>query len=270
MDDNNKSKKKMANSKKTTVKTVKKTVLKKEKVLKVKKVDVKNVEVKPAKTGDKTISVKNSTLKVAIVGVDGKARGNMSLPTEIFGQKPNKTLIAQAVRIYLANQRQGNASTKTRSQVVGSTRKIYRQKGTGRARHGALKAPLFVGGGVAHGPHPHDFSLKFPKKMKKMALVSALSEKAQESAIRVVDGDFSGKTKEVSILLKSLEFNKKGKANKILFVVDEKGKALQGARNIGGLEVENATSLTTYNVTVSKNILFVKSAIDTLSKRFLK
>jgi large subunit ribosomal protein L4 len=106
----------------------------------------------------------NASVKVAIVDVSGASKGNMTLPAEIFGVIPNKALLAQAVRVYLANQRQGNASTQTRGEVVGSTRKIYRQKGTGRARHGAIKAPIFVGGGVAHGPHPHDFGLDFPKK----------------------------------------------------------------------------------------------------------
>ena len=107
-----------------------------------------------------------ATVSVNVVGIDGKISGKIALPGEIFGEKVNKALLAQAVRVYLANQRQGNASTKTRGEVEGSTRKIYRQKGTGRARHGSVRAPIFVKGGIVFGPKPRDFSLDMPKKKK--------------------------------------------------------------------------------------------------------
>ena len=212
----------------------------------------------------------NASVKVAIVDVSGASKGNMTLPTEIFGVIPNKALLAQAVRVYLANQRQGNASTQTRGEVVGSTRKIYRQKGTGRARHGAIKAPIFVGGGVAHGPHPHDFGLDFPKKMRKAALISALSHKAQEGAIRVVEGDFSGKTKEISNLFKAMELTAKGKVKRVLFVTDGNANATRGAHNIGGVEIETAATVSTYVVMVSKNIIFLKNSVEALQKRLAK
>ncbi len=211
-----------------------------------------------------------ASVKVAIVGVDGAAKGNMTLPSEIFGVIPNKALISQAVRVYLANQRQGNASTQTRGEVIGSTRKIYRQKGTGRARHGAIKAPIFVGGGVAHGPHPHDFGLDFPKKMRKAALISALSQKAQEGAIRVVEGDFSGKTKEFAKLFKAMELTAKGKIKRVLLVTDGNENATRGAHNIGGLEIETASTVSTYIVMVSKNIIFLKNSVEELEKRLVK
>ena len=162
---------------KTTKVVAKKTAVKKEATVKV--VNSQNAEVKAG------------SLKVTVVGIDGASKGSMTLPEAVFGAKPNKALIAQAVRVYLANQRQGNAATKTRGEVIGTTKKIYRQKGTGRARHGAAKAPIFVGGGVAHGPHPHDFSMEFPKKMKQKALISALSEKTQAGSIKVVEGTLS-------------------------------------------------------------------------------
>lgn len=218
----------------------------------------------------KVKSEKGAAVKVHVFGVDGAAKGNMSLPGEIFGATPNKVLIAQAIRVYLANQRQGNASTKTRGDVVGSTRKIYRQKGTGRARHGALKAPIFVGGGIAFGPHPHDFSLNLPTKMKKAALISALSEKAQAGMVKVVDGEFSGKTKEVVKLMKTLEMTKKGKTDKVLLVVDKNENAKRGARNIGGLEIETADTLSTYGVVVNRNVVFLKNAVEVLTKRLIK
>lgn len=228
-----------------------------------KKADIKVEAVKKVSTGT------NSTYKASIVSVLGESKGTMSLPSDIFGIKPNKKLINQAVRVYLANQRQGTSSTKTRAEVVGSTRKIYRQKGTGRARHGANKAPLFVGGGIAFGPKPRDFSLKMPQKMRKIALLSALSEKAKEGAISIVDGDFSGKTKEVSNLFKKLTLtNKRGRVNRVLLVVPQGTKTRQGARNVAGVEILDAISLTTYPVVINKNILFLKNAVDELEKKF--
>lgn len=223
--------------------------------------------INPRKT---EVKEKGVAVKVAVAGVDGVSKGNMSLPTEVFGQKPNKTLIAQAIRVYLANQRQGTASTKTRSDVVGSTKKIYRQKGTGRARHGAIKAPIFVGGGIAFGPHPRDFSLSMPTKMRRIALISALSEKAQAGFVKVIEGDFSGKTKEVAKLMVTLDCAKKGKANKVLFVIDNNGNAKKGAHNIDGLELRSVSTLSTYEVVVNKNIIFLKSAVEELTKRLAK
>lgn len=206
-------------------------------------------------------------VKAATVGVNGVAMGDTMLSGEVFGQEPNKNLIAQAVRVYLANQRQGTASSKTRGEVIGSTKKIYRQKGTGRARHGASKAPIFVGGGIAHGPHPHDFSLKFPKKMKKQALVSALSEKAQAGLITIVDGQFSGKTKEVATLMRKVSELKKGKINRVLLIVDKSETAARAAHNVGGVEIETALTVSTYGVVISKTIIFMKSAVEDLEKR---
>ena len=126
---------------------------------------------------------KRSNLSLSIYDIDGKEQKTVELPKEVFAVTSNPSLLAQAVRVYLVNQRQGNVSVKTRSEVVGSTRKIYRQKGTGKARHGAIKAPIFVGGGVAHGPKQKDYNLKFSKKEKRIALFAALSEKLKEKKI---------------------------------------------------------------------------------------
>ena len=210
------------------------------------------------------------SLKVTVFDASGKSTGTITLPDSIFGQKPNKALIAQAVRVYLANQRQGNASTQTRGEVIGSTRKIYRQKGTGRARHGALKAPIFVGGGVAHGPKPHSFTMDFPKKMRQAALISALSQKAQDGMVQVVDGEFSGKTKEFAKLIKAMELGTRGKANKVLLVVEGSEMVKRAAQNIEGLSIETAATVSTYGVRVCRNVVFVKNAVDQLSKRLAK
>lgn len=227
------------------------------------------MDEKASKPAAKTIE-KAVSLKVAVFGVDGVSKGNISLPEDVFGTKPNKSLIAQAVRVYLANQRQGNAATKTRSEVIGSTRKIYRQKGTGRARHGALKAPLFVGGGVAHGPRPHGFTMDFPKKMRSKALISALSQKAQEGLIKVVEGDFSGKTKEVAKLLKGMDLVQKGKVARILFVIDDNKNAVKAAQNISNLKIGNSTTLSTYEVLVNKNVIFMKDSVGKIKERLGK
>lgn len=254
-----------------TSKPAVKTVAKKPEVKAAKVAPKKATKpVEPMVSKNTEVTVSKANLKVAVFGVDGISKGTMNLPEEVFGAKPNKVLIAQAVRVYLANQRQGNASTKTRGEVVGSTRKIYRQKGTGRARHGAVKAPIFVGGGVAMGPKPHDFSLALPQKMRRKALISALSEKAQNGMIKIIDGDFSGKTKEVAKLMKVLELTNKGKANKILLVIDKNENAKRGAHNIDGLKIETFETLSTYGVVVNKNVVFLKNAVEELAKRIVK
>lgn len=241
---------------------------------------VKTVEKvsKPTKTIEKKAEVKVSkpatdnavSLKVTVFGVDGVSKGSISLPEEIFGTKPNKALIAQAVRVYLANQRQGNASTKTRSEVTGSTKKIYRQKGTGRARHGAVKAPIFVGGGVAHGPKPHSFSMELPKKMRVKALISALSQKASEGQIKVVEGDFTGKTKEVAKLLKGMDLVSKGRVANTLFVIDDNKNAVQASHNVSNLLIGSAATLSAYEVLVNKNVVFMKNSVEKIKERLSK
>ena len=124
---------------------------------------------------------------VTIYNVKGQSAGKVRLPKEIFGAKINRILMAEAVRIYLGNQRRAKAKTKDRSEVRGSRRKIWRQKGTGRARHGDRYAPIFVGGGRAHGPTGQEnFRAKLTKKMKKAALFSALTTKQKQGEVLVV------------------------------------------------------------------------------------
>lgn len=259
---------------KTTKKTAKDVKSTKDMATKVEKTKSTKPALKTVKAEVKApkskVAEKSVSVKAAIYGVNGASKGTLTLPVEIFGATPNKALISQAVRVYLANQRQGNASTKTRSEVIGSTRKIYRQKGTGRARHGALKAPLFVGGGVAHGPKPHSFDMDMPKKMRRAALISALSQKAQEGLIKVVEGDFSGKTKEVSVLLKAMELSSKGKIQRTLFVIDENQNATRAAHNVNNLKIESASTLSTYGVMAYKNVVFMKNSVNKLEERLNK
>lgn len=238
------------------------------------RVSTKSKVENPISKVEKTVKTAVSKLSVSVRDLKGKVIGNIELPKEIFDVKVAPSLISQTIRVFLANQREGNLSTKTRGEVRGSTRKIYRQKGTGKARHGAITAPIFVGGGIAFGPKPRDFSLSLNKKMKRKALSGALSDKLKNEKILVLDLDNNGsvKTKEVNGALKALNLvNKKGEAHKVLFVVAKQAKnAVRASRNIEGLEVESATDLTTYEVLDSNYIIFQKNAIEDLSKRLLK
>lgn len=210
------------------------------------------------------ISVKG--LKADVFDTKGKLVESINLPVEVFGAKINHQLMAQAVRVYLANQRKGTAATKTRGEVKGSTRKIYRQKGTGRARHGAIRAPIFVGGGVVFGPKPRDYSLELPKKMKKKALFSALSLKHKNGEIKIVSNleKIEPKTKAMVEIIKKLSLN----GEKILLVLPEKKENVQkSARNIEGLEMILADQLNAYEVLRNKKLLFMRESIEFLNKK---
>jgi large subunit ribosomal protein L4 len=223
---------------------------------------------KPKKATEKTYAA----VSIDVVGVDGKVTGKVSLPGEMFGEKINKALIAQAVRVYLANQRQGTVSTKTRGEVDGSTAKIYRQKGTGRARHGSKRAPIFVKGGVVFGPKPRDFSLALPQKMKRKALFSALSAKVKDKEVTVIDGlgTIKPKTKAFSEMLGKLGIA--DKKQKLLFVTAGKDVSvvLRAGRNIQGVSFLASRQLNTYEVLAAKKLVVMKDAIDEMKEHFLK
>jgi len=213
----------------------------------------------PPRRTTKTTKTKAKTgLSISVLGVDGKSKGRMTLPAEVFGVKPNKALMAQAVRVYLANQREGGAATKTRGEVEGSTRKIYRQKGTGRARHGSIRAPIFVGGGIVFGPVPHSFSMDFPVKMKRRALASALSTQLMTGNVVVVDGlEGLSKTKAMARALSAV-----GASNSPLLVLSkDSGNARRTARNIEDVDILPADSLNTYKVLAAQKLVFMKDAV---------
>ncbi len=212
--------------------------------------------------------VKESGLNLSVFGLDGAKKGTVALPKEVFGAKINEPLMAQAVRVYLVNQRQGTQSTKTRGEVRGSTRKIYRQKGTGRARHGAITAPIFVGGGIAFGPRPRNFELKLSKNMKKKALFSALTTKAKADRVYVVDfADLSGKTKQVYSLFKTLKMLKKTNLDKVLLITEKDGA--RASRNIAGLKTEPVNVINTYGILNSNYVVFEKNALLKIETVFL-
>lgn len=216
---------------------------------------------------------KASGLTLNVVDITGKAAGKITLPEEIFGVEANNALLAQAVRVARANQRQGTQSTKTRSEVAGSTRKVYKQKGTGRARHGDIKAPIYIGGGIAHGPKPRDFSLNLPKKMKRKALFMSLSLAVKSNNIIVVVGldKIKAKTKEMVDALIALGLENKKKGIKALLVTrgnDE--NIVKAGRNIKGLAMLSANMLNTYDVLNSQKIVLMKEAIDVVKSTFAK
>src|SRR3989344_3133463 len=142
---------------------------------------VKKVTTKISKT-----IKKNDKMTVPVYSLVGKETGTLKLPKEIFGVKVNKQLLAQALRVYMTNQKNMTASTKTRGEIKMTTAKWFKQKGTGRARHGAKSAPIFVGGGVAFGPRPRNVRLALPQKMKKAALLSAISVKTEDLDVLTV------------------------------------------------------------------------------------
>ncbi len=226
------------------------------------------VEVK-AETGVSKGSVQKG-LSVEVFDLTGKVAGKVSLPVEIFGAKINKPLMAQAVKVYLLNQRQGTVSTKTRGEVAGSTRKIYRQKGTGRARHGGIRAPIFVKGGVAHGPKPKDYEATLSKNMKRAALFAALSAKYQDGVIKLVDGltNIGQKTRVMAALLKGMEVDESSRL--LLITSKDLPNISRAGRNLEGVRIVAADRLNTYEVLKSKDLVFMKEAIDTLQKTFLK
>lgn len=214
-------------------------------------------------------ATKKVSLEAPVYDLKGKSTGTVNLSEVLFGKKENKALIAQYMRVYLTNQRQGTVATKTRSEVVGSTKKIYRQKGTGGARHGSRKAPIFVGGGVTFGPQPREFSLTMNKKQKKQALFVALSVKAKEQAVKILEdvSDMKPKTKDVSAFMKAIKVEGK----KVMFVlpkVEKKGFVLS-ARNIDNVNIVQADTINPYTVLNARELIFVGDAMKKLEEHFI-
>ncbi len=191
------------------------------------------------------------------------------LDDSIFGIEPNDHAIYLDVKQYLANQRQGTHDSRERSDVTGSTRKIKRQKGTGTARAGDIKNPLFRGGGRVFGPHPRDYHFKLNKKVKRLARKSALTYKAKDNEIIVVE-DFkldAPKTQEFVNILKGLELNNK----KTLWVLNEKDENLYlSARNVQKTKMVGAESLNTYDVLNANKIIMFESSLKTINQLFAK
>ena len=213
----------------------------------------------------------SNDLSINIYGLNGEQDKSVELPKDIFAVKVNPKLLAQYVRVYLINQRQGTASTKTRSEVTGSTRKIYRQKGTGKARHGDIEAPIFVGGGIVGGPKPKKYQAKLNKKVKKLAMKMALTLKAQEKNILGLANEIikiKPKTKIMADLFKKLNLYHE----KLLVVLPNKEKSnlVLAMRNIPRLEIANSSILNPYQLLNHHKILFIEEALTVLTNRINK
>lgn len=208
-------------------------------------------------------------IKINVLSRAGKPKSEITLPEAIFGAKINPVLMAQAVRVYLSNQRLDAAHTKTRAEVNRTKAKWFRQKGTGHARHGSKSAPIFVGGGIAHGPRNHAWHLELPLNMKRAALASALTQKLQDKNLLVIESakNFTPKTKVAIDTLKKLELNPGSK--KIGWVLGESSTNLiKAARNIENVTLRNASQLTTYDVLHAQTLILQEDSLDILLQRF--
>ena len=234
------------------------------------------VKKAPKSGGTKSAEVKElpkeTGLKQSVYDTKGKVVENITLPKEIFDVKVNNNLMSQAVRVFLSNRRKGTVKTKSRGEVNKTTKKVYRQKGTGRARHGAMSAPIYVGGGVAFGPRPRDYSLSLPQKMKRAALFSALTVKVQSGEVKILTGleKIEPKTKLMADVLKNLSLEEKNKKLLLVMADSKTENVRKSARNIKGLSILEANLLNTYQVLDNKGIILMKGAIETIEKSFLK
>lgn len=205
--------------------------------------------------------------QVDVIGKDNKAAGKTDLPDAIFGVEVRTGLLHEVVRNRNANKRQGNACTKTRGLVRGGGRKPFKQKGTGRARQGSNRSPLLKGGGTVFGPRPRDYSYKLPKKVKWLALSSALSAKLNSGEVVVVD-DLSvaePKTKLVKALLEGY-----GLTNNVLMIVPEKNEGLElASRNIPKVNVARVSELNVSAVLSHEKLLIAKDAIKRMEEAYL-
>lgn len=190
---------------------------------------------------------------------DGGTAGTITLDDEIFGIEPNLAVLHQVVTAQLAARRSGSANTKTRAEVRGGGAKPYRQKGTGRARQGSIRAPQFTGGGVVHGPKPRSFRKKVNKKMNRLALCSALSDRAQSERVVVVDEwRFEvPKTKEALLALENLSLD-----GKVMMVVSgNDNTAIRSFRNLPSVQIVEAEELNAYDILCSDWLVFTTETL---------
>ena len=198
-------------------------------------------------------------MKTNVYDMTGKQVGEVELSESIFGIEPNVSAMHLCVVNYLANQRQGTQSTKTRSEVSGGGKKPWRQKGTGRARQGSTRAPQWTHGGIAHGPKPREYGFSINKKVRRLAMKSALSSKVAAEEMVVLDSLQleAIKTKDVVSVLSSLEAGRK-----VLLVLPEKNDVIyRSARNIAGVKVALVSTLNVYDILNSDTMVVLKDAV---------
>lgn len=202
--------------------------------------------------------------KLTVVNQEGSEVGNIELSDLVFGIEPNKHVLFDTVIMQQAEQRQGTHATKNRSAVRGGGRKPWRQKGTGRARHGSIRSPIWVGGGVVFGPSPRKYGVKLPRKVRRLALKSAFSTKAQEENVIVVDALTleAPKTKEMVTILNNLEAGEKA-----LIVIEEANEAImKSARNLPGVTVQTAGSVKVLDILNHDKLILTQSAVEKIEE----
>ena len=201
---------------------------------------------------------------ISVYDMTGKQTGTMEVSADVFGIEPNEAVLHSAVINYLANQRQGTQSTKTRTEVSGGGKKPWRQKGTGHARQGSTRAPQWTHGGIALGPKPRSYRFALPKKVRRLALKSAFSSKVAADEMMILDSLTLTeiKTKTVATMLNALNAN-----GKVLLVLPEKDdKAILSARNIPGVKTALVNTLNVYDVLNADKFIVVKDAVAQLEE----
>ena len=198
---------------------------------------------------------------IDVLDAAGKKSGTVDLPAEIFDVQVNVPLIHQVVVAQLAAARQGTHDTKGRGEVAGGGRKPYRQKGTGRARQGSIRAPQFAGGGIVHGPTPHGYAQRTPKKMKAAALRGALSDRARDGRVHVVQALVSGETPSTKAAVKAL--GSVTERPRVLVVLERNDDLTWlSLRNVDTVHLLTVDQLNTYDVLLSDDVVFTKGAFD--------
>lgn len=203
-------------------------------------------------------------MEVKVYNTSAKETGKMELNSNVFEQEYNEALIHQVVVAQMANKRQGTKSTLTRAEVRGGGAKPWRQKGTGRARQGSIRSPQWIKGGVVFAPKPRDFSQKINVKMKRIALLSALSAKVSDNNFTVIDNLASteGKTKEMASILKNFNFTSK----LLLVVAEDDQNIIRACKNIEKVTLVNANLINVYDLVANTNCLITKAAVQKIEE----
>ncbi len=205
-------------------------------------------------------------MKIKVFTKKGEIKNEREISAELFGMEPNVPLLNQYIHVFRSNQRQGTSKTKTRSEVSGGGKKPWAQKGTGRARHGSTRSPIWVHGGIAHGPQIQSWKLNFPTKMKSLALKSALSLKMAKDSIVALESLTLKKpsTTEIRELMKSLKVH-----GRILFVQKENDLNIRKSlRNLPKVKVSLAENLCIYDILFAKSIIFTEDALSFLEEKY--
>ena len=204
-------------------------------------------------------------VEIPVYDLGGKSEGTISVAPEVFGQKENKHVVHSTLTWYLATKRRGGASTKTRGEVRGGGTKPWRQKGTGRARAGSIRSPLWRGGGVIFGPKPRDYSYNLPKKVRKLALKVVLSDKVKAGKVKVVPEVklSEPKTKEIAKILKNLKVEGKG----LIVTQGIDDKVIKAGRNLRGIKLVHEKDINIHDLLAAEWLLLTKGAVKSLEER---